>query len=737
MQKMSLNTLALWGLFCLLQFQVCRGQSIRTIDYFNTSSGAYVPSQKLYYGTAGSTPGQKYVNKLLKFNPIWGEVVEEIAVGDDPRFLQPSTDRGVLFFVTDQPAKLKRYNISLNRVDQDDPIDIPSEDRVQALYTLPNNNNQVLLLAQRNYTSSYITIYEKGKPQERYYKLSPNEQEGMSVVITNDSLLWVISPSVGTITRLKIRSNGVHFEQIFTGYERSLEPGYVSVGNYLISTYGQYLQLSGDVPRIIGRISQAREYFLSLGPDPRFFYALNYDYRSGVNVFKFRRDNFQAVDTLRFPISDTNLRRFEACQEDLFVFQNGSINFVWNCSSKLPKPQIDAPLPLRLCETTDTGFVLKTVIPATQYFWKKSNESLQQAVQFKVYQADYYKVKVSDDVGCLTDFSDERYIYFDFPPYKPTITDSTGSTSIINICAKKSVKLVVSGFDPEWSTGETSNSIRVNKSGVFTARIRSAGGCLSQWSDTLRVIQSSDTIPAKPSFALLNAPSSVICAGDTAIFEAPAGYKYYFWTFSEKNERLFKLRLFNSELAMRLRVGNSLYCISEPSDPLTVRAVSAPTKPTLQRSGNVLVSNYSAVTYTHRWFLNGQLIPNQNKQFLIVAKEGFYSVSVGFGDCFSALSDLLPFTGILTSTDEAPQANAPKLFPNPATDELFLKFPSPPKERQWQLRLTDTQGRQHEAPSLNWSDEGVSLKVAHLAVGTYVLQGKSSEGVWALKFVKQ
>ena len=739
MQKMTLKyTIALWALFYLLQIQVCRGQSIRTIDYFNTGSGAYVPSQKLYYGTAGSNPGQKYVNKLLKFNPIWGEVIEEISVGENPRFLQPSTDRSVLFFVTDQAARLKRYNISQNRVDQDDPIEILADDQVQALYSLPNNNNQVLLLAQRDYSTSYITIYERGKPKESYYKLSSKEQEGMSIVITNDSLLWVISPSVGTITRLKIRSNGVHFEQIFTGYERSLEPGYIAIGNYLVSIYGQYLQLAGNVPRVIGRISQSREYFLSLGPDPRFFYALNYDYNRGVNVFKFRRDNFQAVDTLNLPISDTNLRRFEACEEDLFVFQNGSMNFAWNCRSKLPKPQIDAPQFLRLCETTDTGYVLKTLLPATQYFWRKNTGPLQQIDRFKVYQSDYYKVKVSDDVGCLTGFSNDLYVTFDYPPYKPSITDSTGNASLINICARKSVKLMVSGLSPEWSTGETGNSIRVNKSGFFRARIRSAGGCLSQWSDTLKVIQSSDTVPAKPLIALLNAPARVICIGDTAIFEAPMGYKYYNWTFSEKNERLLKLPLFNFELTMRLRVGNSFFCMSEPSDPLTVRAASVPTKPTIQRSGNVLVSNYSAPAYTHRWFLNGQLIPNQNKQFIIVEKEGFYSVSVGIGNCFSPRSDLLAFTGLLTSTQEFSTNQAPLVYPNPVAGELFLRFAEQLPTSNLGIQILDLKGQLQTHPKLRWASAGqvMGLDVQDLPPGTYVLRVLSSSKSWHLKFVK-
>lgn len=740
MQKMNQHiAITFWGLLCLLQFQVSSAQSIRTIEYFNTTSGAYIPAQKLYYGTASSASGQKYVNKLLKFNPYWGEVVEEIEVGDDPRFLQPSTDRSVMFFVTDQPAKLKRYNVSLNGVDQEDIIEIPSEDRVQALYTMPNNNNQVLLLVQRDYTSSYLTVYDRGKPKERYHKVSSSEQVGMSIVITNDSLLWVISPSVGTITRLKIRSNGLHPDRTFSGYERSLESGYVPIGNYLLSFYGQYLQLSGDVPRVIGRLNHMSGSFLSFGQDPRFFYALNYAYGRGVNIFKLRRDDFQVVDTLKLPISsDSHLGKFEACEEDLFVFQSGGMNFAWNCQSKLPKPQLDIPNFLRLCQNTDTGFVLKTVIPATQYFWKKNVDPILQVDQFKVYESNYYRVKVSDDVGCLTDFSDERYIQFDYPPHKPSVTDSTGNRSLINLCAKKSVKLFVSGLDPEWSTGETSNSIRVNKSGTFRARIRSEGGCLSPWSDTIQVLQSTDTIPAKPSFILLNAPTRVICAGDTAILEGPLGYQYYHWNFSEKNERLFKFRLFNSEASIRLRVGNSLYCMSEDSDPLTIKAASVPVKPNIQRSSNVLSSNYNAPTYTHRWFLNGQLIPNQNKQFLIVQKEGFYSVSVGIGDCFSPPSDLLAFTGLLTSTQALSSKQAPLLYPNPVAEELMLSFAEKLPASDLCLQIFDLKGQLQVQPKLRLESTGqtLSLGVQNLPAGAYVLKVFGPSGGWYLKFVK-
>jgi hypothetical protein len=364
------TTIAFWGLLCLLPFQVCIGQSIRTIEYFNAGSGAYVPAQKLYYGTAGSTPGQKYVNKLLKFNPFLGEVVEELAVGDDPRFLRPSTDRSMLFFVTDQPNKIKRFNIALNKVDQEDVISFLGEDQVQAVYTLPNNNEQVIILVRRDGTSSYIDVYERGQPKERYLKLSSNETEGLSVLSTQDSLVWLVSPATGSITKLINRANGFHLAKVFKGYNRSLEDNYTQVGNYFISPYGQYLDLSGDIPRVVGRLNFGQNAKVSVLPNAPFFFVMDQAYNRGNYIRKFRTANLEEIDTIKVDISDSSIRSFEACEEDLFVFQNFHVNFLWNCTSKVSKPIIDEPGLKWLCQLTDTAYVLKVKNPASQYYLK-------------------------------------------------------------------------------------------------------------------------------------------------------------------------------------------------------------------------------------------------------------------------------------------------------------------------------------------------------------------------------
>jgi hypothetical protein len=178
--------------------------------------------------------------------------------------------------------------------------------------------------------------------------------------------------------------------------------------------------------------------------------------------------------------------------------------------------------------------------------------------------------------------------------------------------------------------------------------------------------------------------------------------------------------------------------MSEPSDPFTLRGASVPAKPTLQRSGNVLVTNYSGPTYTHRWFLNGQLIPNQNKQFLIVEKDGFYSVSSGIGDCFSPRSDLLAFTGLLTSTQELSTNQAPLLYPNPVTEELFLRFAEHLPAANLRIQILDLKGQLQAQPKFRWESPGqtLGLDVQDLPAGAYVLRVLSASRGWHLKFVK-
>lgn len=742
-------------ILCGACLQPVSGQGkLRVLENLSFEKAVYYPGNQSLYATVYSGSFPTVSRSLFKLNPTLGRIEKRIDLGAEPRFLQATSDQSTLFFVNPgQPYLIKRFSLATESIDQADTIAIITGDEVQSLATIPNNNQRVLMMVRRAGSSSYLAVYERGQSQQRYIKFGENEVSGMTMAVTQDSIVWVVSPITGTITKLKIRADGLHYDKIFSGYHRSLEFGYTQVETCLISTDGgQYLQLNGDAPRVLGRLELGRYPKVTNLPGSAFFYSI--ESASGYNhrIRKFRKLDFQEVETIDVHAFDRAgaALNFYACTEDLFVFSNysrftsseQSTNMYKHCTSKLPKPVIASPAFVNLCALTDTGFVFKVDQIGLQYNWKKDDKLPKTLDVYKIIESGIYKVQVSDEKGCLGEFSDPVSVYFDYPPDKPLISYPTEHGYPVNICIGQEIQLTAFGNgNPQWSKGEKTKAITVNNSGKFNVRLQSYGGCWSPWSDTLVVIQTKDSLPTKPKIKLLNGSAVIFCAGDTARFETKPGYSKYSWNygFSNSQSNQFKLTLFSSfsDYRVQVRYGNQPYCMSANSDEFIVRTISVPIKPQITRSSNVLMSNIIDPLATHDWYFNGKLIDGANGRFLNANKEGFYSTRIRYGNCASPVSDVLPFTGILTSTDEAPQANTPKLFPNPATDELFLKFSSLPKERQWQLRLTDTQGRQHEAPSLNWSDEGVSLKVAHLVAGTYVLQGKSSEGVWALKFVKQ
>lgn len=742
-------------ILCGTYLQPVSGQGkLRVLEQLSFEKAVYYPQNQSLYATIYSGSFPSVSRNLYKINPVLGQVEKQIDLGAEPRFLQATSDQSTLFFVnTGQPYLIKRFNLATESIDQSDTLALFRGDEVQGLATIPNNNERVLIMAKRDGSSSYLAVYERGQSDQRYIKFTGNQVIGMTMALTQDSIVWIVSPVMGTITKLKIRQDGLHYDKIFSGYQRSLEFSYTQVETCLISTDGgQYIQLDGDVPRVLGRLELGRYPKITNLPGSAFFYGI--ESASGFNhrIRKFRKLDFQEVATIEVHAFDRSgaALNFYACTEDLFVFSsyassNSSEQSTFSykqCTSKLPKPKIDSPDFVNLCALTDTGFVFKVDQAGLQYNWRKDDKLPKIKDVYKIIESGIYKVQVSDAEGCLSEFSDPVVVYFDYPPEKPAISFPFEHGNPVNICIGQEIQLTAFGNgNPQWAKGERTKAITVNNSGKFNVRLQSNGGCWSPWSDTLVVIQTKDSLPAKPKIKLLNGPEVIFCAGDTARFETKPGYSMYTWNygFSNMQSNQLKLTLFSafSDYRVQVRYGNQPYCMSQLADAFVVRTVPVPTKPQITRSSNVLMSSITDPLAIHDWYFNGQIISGANGRFLNANKEGFYSARIRYGKCASPVSDILPFTGILTSIDDAPQSNAPQLFPNPAADEISLKFSSPPKNGHWQLRLTDTQGRQHQVPQLNWKGEVVSLRVAHLASGTYALQGMSSEGVWSLKFVKQ
>jgi hypothetical protein len=735
-------------LLLLLSFPSIKGlnaQGLRLIESFNYESGVYIAAQKSFYAAATSDgPFQNYFNRLVKVDPIWGTVQAEYYPGLDPRFLRATSDQSALFMLVDRPARVKRFNVLTQTIDQDDALELPVDDLVLNLFAVPKSNDRVIILAFHDGTY-YLQIFERGKPKQVYHKLLPGEADFMSTVTTNDSTFWTISPSSGNIKRFKIRQNGLYLEKTFSGYGNYLlQNNFILLGDYFVSENGQYIRHTGEVPTIEGRLRFNNDTKISSPPGSSFFYAIEQAAGSSLSIIKYQIANFKPVDTLPLFVFNRSegTKRFTACADNLFVFNNNNnVGMFYNCTPKYGKPVIAAPSPLNLCTSPNPERVLTTVQPAFKYYWTKGISLPVESSTFKVTEANTYRVRVSDETGCLTPLSDPLEVRLLYPPGKPTIYSNFPTATPIQFCKGQNLELTISSnpFNQiEWSTGDSINTISITKSGSYRARWHSKGACQGDWSDPIEIVQVADTVPAQPILKVLNAPSGIICIGDTLIYEAPPGYKYYDWNYViTTNSNRFKTPTasWNTQASLWVRVGNQKFCMSVPSELAIVKTIFPSPKPILQRSSNVLISSNTNPNALYEWYLNGSLLADESKRLLVAKKEGFYSVRVRTGDCISAPSDLLAFTGLLTNNQSILEAGTPIVFPNPANEKIYVQHLAT-DDPNLQIRILDMQGRQLPVPKLNRDQELLGIDIGNLAPGGYVLKGYSSKKSWALHFIK-
>lgn len=740
-------TYSLIALYLLLSFGHLYGQgSVRTLANLRLANGIFSPISNLFYAQPDYNS-----DRILEIDPVWGEIKRQIVVGENPHHLQATYDRSAFFFLTNNPRRIQRFNTALGQVDQKDSIEILPEDEVRGLYTLPNNNEEVLMMVRRNQNSYYFNAYKKGKPLERYYKFLEQDVTSMHIMVIQDSIIWMVSPSSGNIWKLKKRSNGLHLEKRFTGYGRSLEYDYTQAGSYLVSRDGQYISFSGETPTVLGRIQLGRFPNLHSFNDSDFFYSLESISDFRLKMRKFRKNDLQEVESFVVPLHNpaNSAFLFYACTDETFSFQHLEnfrgrfhTNFYRLCTSKLNKPVVEDLGRQTFC-ISDTGFSLKINPIGSQYVVRKREDVPQPVASLRMVESSEYRIQVSDETGCLTEPSEAVYVYFDGPPLKPVVYESRGYTSPIKLCVGQSITLSTNSdvYKPNWSNGENSHSIVVKSPGVYRVRTQSGGGCWSDWSDSLHVVETQDTLPAKPTINTLKALSNIYCQGDTARFATQSGYNLYYWNWGSLNNpnHTLDLRMNNAfiDYRVQVRVANQDYCISEPSDEVLVRAVYAPQKPIIQRSSNVLMSNNRDPLGVHEWYLNGQLIAGEQKNFLVVKKEGFYTARVKYGNCISPLSDLLAFMGLLTSNRNLAPNQGLRLFPNPATDQLSIEDTGINPSVEWAFSIFDLQGKIQSAAKTTPTNGKINLSIAHLAAGAYVLHCLSPEGVFLLKFVKQ
>ncbi|MFY0674834.1 MAG: T9SS type A sorting domain-containing protein [Bacteroidia bacterium] len=146
-----------------------------------------------------------------------------------------------------------------------------------------------------------------------------------------------------------------------------------------------------------------------------------------------------------------------------------------------------------------------------------------------VFRSGKYFLTASDSNGCI-DTSNNINIQT-IPKPNPTITSNTGSA---NFCRKfNEITLDVGlGYNAyKWSTGATTNSIKVSKTGWYKVVVFNGFNCSD--SDSVFVRNSLATPPT-----IGNVNPIKFCNGDSVKFEAPIGYSNFLWSTGSRNQTI-------------------------------------------------------------------------------------------------------------------------------------------------------------------------------------------------------
>jgi PKD repeat protein len=187
-----------------------------------------------------------------------------------------------------------------------------------------------------------------------------------------------------------------------------------------------------------------------------------------------------------------------------------------------PSPKLSANGPTTFC--LGGSVQLKAPAGYVRYLW--STGATTSSITVK--DAGNYWVMVTNNTGCLGNSDTVSVVTLDLPNPK-LITN--GPTSL---CQGETVVVQApTGFAKYlWSTGDTTESITVAKSGAYSVLVTNVGGCQGR-SDTVAVM-----VHAAPKPAVTASGETSICSGHTVDLSAPAGYTQYLWNTGETTQTI-------------------------------------------------------------------------------------------------------------------------------------------------------------------------------------------------------
>ncbi len=312
-----------------------------------------------------------------------------------------------------------------------------------------------------------------------------------------------------------------------------------------------------------------------------------------------------------------------------------------------------------------------TLIASSQYdnyLWSTGDTTK----SISVYESGSYSFSFINENGCIGETSQSIDITVHPSPPIPFINTMDNT----EFCEGENITLnALSGFAAYlWSTGDTTQSIVVSESGVFSCFAIDSVGCSSPVSNA--IMTTVNPMPDAPTVIANGA--TTFCEGDSVTLSAPSGFVGYQWSTGDSTQYV---TVYNTNTFFNI-VTDANGCVSPISEPVNVVVNPAPATPNITQIGNAtLCEGDSLILMASPDFAHYEWSTGDTTQSIVVFDSGIFNYfAIDSSGCASPVS-LSVETNAISSTPPMITASGTTTFCEGET--LTLTAPFGFSDYQW------------------------------------------------------
>jgi hypothetical protein len=295
----------------------------------------------------------------------------------------------------------------------------------------------------------------------------------------------------------------------------------------------------------------------------------------------------------------------------------------------------------------------------------------------------------------------------------PAVPVDLPTTSVICLGASGTIDAGISNATYAWSTGETTQTITVSTEGSYSVTVTDQDGCVSD-----------DMTTAENSVPVSLNEEEVLCDGGSVTLDAGISGGSYNWSTGESTQTISV----TSSGPVSVTVTDVNGCISDATTDVVDVLFPAASFTSEELTFSATFTNSSTNGESYLWLFgdgDSSTVENPSHVYPWSSADSIeYTVTlITYNACGSDTTTSVINVGNAVSVNEIIGGGSISLFPNPASDQVQLRFEDIVNSGEVNLLLTDVQGRSVLSRSLNLSGglQVENIDVSRLAAGPYIV----------------